>query len=83
MRTEIWIVIESFFLLYMLATSGTGFATVKARQNKNPRPCRGHRGRAIALRRSSLLRALGFAGRKTAWVAGVVERLTWMMKSLG
>jgi hypothetical protein len=59
----------------MLATSGTGFATVKARQNKNPRPCRGRRGRGNILRRSSLLRALGFAVRRTAWVAGVVERL--------
>jgi hypothetical protein len=59
----------------MLATSGTGFATVKARQNKNPCPCRGHRGKANVLCCSFLLRALGFAVRRTAWVVGVVERL--------
>jgi hypothetical protein len=53
----------------MLATIGTGFATVKAQQNKNPHQCCGRQGRGIALRCSFWLLALEFAVHKITWVA--------------
>jgi hypothetical protein len=59
----------------MLATSGTGFVTVKARQYKNPPPCCRRRGSWSVLRLPFALQAPEFVGHVR--VLGVVVAECW------
>jgi hypothetical protein len=76
MYTEIGIVIESVFLLYMVATTA-GAATVRARQSKNPRPYRGRRGKSRVLPQSYAPRGLGSVVRARV-SGGRGERQGWL-----